>query len=424
MWTKLRHLRTPLGRKRLRKQAATRLVPLVIGVARWHRRRLGARTRLVAIIGSIGKSTTTAAITAVLEPGARPSTRNGMERAVVEVLRCGPWRRHATLEAALGKTIDMARFGNLLQPDVTVITAIASDHGPDFGSLEAVRDEKARFLGGIRAGGRLVINGDDPQVRAMVAGRPEPVVTYGHAAGNTVRAVAWQLDWPHGTRLTVAVGERTVEVRSRLLGLAMTYPVLAALAVAMVEGVALERAVAALATVAPAPCRLQLLPLPGGGWIIDDSYKCTLESMDAALDLLAQVPGRRLAVLGPATDIIGSAKAPHRRIGARLPGLVDLAVLVASSSKPIASGAAAAGMPRSSLIKAGDTAEEALAAIRPLLRPGDVVLVKGRHDLKLSRVALALAGRDVRCRLDRCRIFELACGDCPMLGRATPDVRS
>jgi UDP-N-acetylmuramoyl-tripeptide--D-alanyl-D-alanine ligase len=398
-------------------------VPLAIGVARWHRRRLGARTRLVAVIGSVGKSTTSAAIAAVLEPGRRPTTRNGMEWSVREVLSCWPWRRYATVEAALGASVGMARYGSLLQPDVAVITAIASDHSTLLGSLEAIRDEKATFLPGMRPGGTLVVNGDDALVRSMVAERREPVVTYGHAAGNRVRAVDWRLDWPEGTRLTVAVGERTVEVRSRLLGRAMTYPLLAAMAVALVEGIEPERAAAALATVEPAPHRLQLLPLPGGGWIIDDSYKCTVESMEAALELLAEVPARRLAVLGPMSDIVGSSKPPHRQIGARLPSILDLAVLVGSSSKPIASGAAAAGMPRTALIKAGDTAEDALAAVRPLLRPGDVVLVKGRHDHKLARVALALAGRNVRCRLDRCRIFEVDCSACPMLGRDTQPSR-
>lgn len=76
-------------------------------------------------------------------------------------------------------------------------------------------------------------------------------------------------------------------------------------------------------------------------------------------------------------------------------------------------------MSRAAIVKAGHTAGDALAALRPLLQPGDVVLVKGRHDLKLARVALALAGRDVGCRLDSCRIFEVGCGACPMLARGT-----
>ena len=67
---------------------------------------------------------------AVLEPGRPPTTRNGLEWSVGEVLSCGPWRRYATVEAALGASVGMARYGSLLQPDIAVITAIASDHSP------------------------------------------------------------------------------------------------------------------------------------------------------------------------------------------------------------------------------------------------------------------------------------------------------
>ncbi|HEX6015341.1 MAG TPA: hypothetical protein VFY87_26790, partial [Geminicoccaceae bacterium] len=98
----------------------------------------------------------------------------------------------------------------------------------------------------------------------------------------------------------------TFDVRLRLLGQVMVYPVLAAVAVAWAEGRPLERAVADLEALPPQPGRLQLEPLANGAWLVRDEFKSSLETIEAALDVMAELPGRRIVVIGSVSEPPGS----------------------------------------------------------------------------------------------------------------------
>ncbi|MFO1067832.1 MAG: Mur ligase family protein [Geminicoccaceae bacterium] len=414
---KLRHLRSPLGRIRLRKQAVARLVPLLAGAAIAHRATAGRWTRIVAVVGSLGKTTTTRAVRAVLgDPRPAPDA-NMIETVAGQVLRCWPWRRHAAIEAGISRPGHMARLAGVLRPDIVVVTAVASEHRTSLGPLDRIRDEKAIMLTRLRPGGIAVLNGDDPRVMTMAAMTPARFVTFGYGEGCDVRALRHRLDWPHGSELVVAVGGRELTLRTRLLGRALSYPLLAALAVAWVEGRDLDRAVAALEALPPTPQRLALSRLPNDAWLIDDSLKGTLETFDTALDLLAEVPARRIAVMGDASEI-GSGGGPvYRRLGERLAGIADLVLVLGNNHQPYAAGAVRAGMRREAVVRLKDDLGAAVVQARATLRPGDVVLVKGRMSQKLERVALALSGRTVGCRLASCDISSPPCSLCPMLER-------
>ena len=163
---------------------------------------------------------------------------------------------------------------------------------------------------------------------------------------------------------------------------------------------------------------MALTALPDGGWLIDDSFKGTLETIDAALDVLALVPGRRLVVIGDVSEPVGSQGPIYRRLGARLAGMADVVITLGHGHQRFAAGAVRAGMPRHALIDAGHDYRVALAQLQAVRRPGDVILVKGRTPQRLARLALALAGRDVRCGIQECRLNELTCSRCAMLERS------
>ena len=113
--------------------------------------------------------------------------------------------------------------------------------------------------------------------------------------------------------------------------------------------------------------------------------------------MLAEVPGRRIVVIGSVSEPPGSQGPIYRRLGARLAAM-DARVIVSSTEfQRYAAGAAAAGMPRDALVDAGRDVRGAVEAVRADLGPGDVVLVKGRDTERLDRVGLALQGREVRC---------------------------
>ena len=299
---------SPFGRRQLRAHLYSRSQPLLEAAAGLHRRTLARGCRLVAVVGSFGKTTTTAALDAPV----LMAQGKGMGRIAAGILKIRHGHERAVLEIAIDRKGQMARHGTVARPDIVVVTAIGSEHSGSLGSLDQIRDEKAIILRHLRAGGIAVLNGDDPRVASMATSTSARVLTFGFGADNDVRASGLRLDWPHGTRLKVHVGGATHEVRVRLLGRVMTYPILAAVTVAWVEGRPLEDVMSALEALPAQPGRLQLLPLANGAWLIRDEFKSTLETIDAALDALAEVPGRRIVVVGDISEPPGS-QGPHYR---------------------------------------------------------------------------------------------------------------
>jgi UDP-N-acetylmuramoyl-tripeptide--D-alanyl-D-alanine ligase len=414
-WRKLGQLATPLDRHNLWLSVRNRATPQLQVLAALHRRTLARRVRIVTVVGSFGKTTTAAAVCAVLGLPPPPSNRNADGSVALRLLRLRPWQRHAVFEVALSGPGQMAAIAAMVRPDLVVVTSIGSEHNRSFGNLDVTRAEKGRMVEALGAGGTAVLNRDDLRVMAMAEATRGRVVTCGFDPAADVRATDVELDFPHGTRLTVHVAGRALPVRLRLLGRVMVYPCLAALAVAWIEGLPLERAVAALEALPPRPGRLQLLPLPGGAWLLRDDYKSQVETIDAALDVLAEVPGRRIVVIGSISEPPGSQYPIYRRLGERLAQVASRVVVVSPMFRRYAVGATAAGMPRAALVDARGGVRAAWEAVRAELRPGDVVLVKGRITERLDRVALALQGRDVRCAIESCKLNEMRCEDCPKL---------
>ena len=394
--------------------------PVLSRLALAHRRTLGKRTRLVTVVGSFGKTTTTRCIAATLGLPERQPRDNCRSHLAVAVFARTGVGRHAVLEVGIDHPGQMADYARVLRPDVTVVTAIGSEHGRSLGHLDGTRREKAHMVAALPRDGLAVLNGDDPNVMAMQAETGAAVVTFGTGPGCDVRAVSVALDWPRGMRLEVEAGAERATVTLRLLGEAMVYPALAAIAVARAAGVTLPAAAARLAAVAPAPGRLEPVEIAGGATLIRDEFKSTEETIHAALDLLAAVPARRrLVVLGDVSEPRGSQGPIYRTIGARVGAIASFAVFLGRRCETYAAGARAAGLARAAIRKAGHDVALAAGLVRERLEPGDVVLVKGRDNERLDRVALALMGRDVRCDRELCYFLKTRCEKCSLLACAS-----
>lgn len=416
---KLRHLRTPLGRQHLLRGAMKYLWRPASWAAWCYRRTLGRRTRVIAVVGSFGKTTTAAAIQTVL--GMAPQAPHQFFRGptytglALSLIRTPPWRRWAAFEVAIDGPGQMAPYARMLRPDIVVVTSIGSEHHRSLGTLEGTRDEKGQMLAALRPGGLALLNRDDPLVMTMAPPGGARIVTFGLDPAAEIRAGDLRLDWP-GTRFTLHAAGECHELSVRLLGRVMAYPILAAVAVAIAEGLPLQPALATLAEMEPRPGRLQALPLPGGAWLIRDDFKSSLETIDAALDVLAEAPGRRIAVLGSISEPRGSQGPLYRRLGGRLAAMEARLIVVGSAYSRYAAGARAAGMSPAAMTHAASGVRGAWEAVQSDLRPGDVVLVKGRDNERLDRVGLALQGRTVRCTIEFCDLRGFRCAGCPMLG--------
>lgn len=414
----LRMLRTPLGRTLIAKGFLYRAWPLYATAARaW--RRTGLRdTRVVAVVGSFGKSTTARAAMAALGGEAtRITPRNAWSSVARAMLGFGRDDPYAVLEIGIDGPGQMASYARMVQPDVVLVTTVGSEHHRSLGGLEHTRHEKADMVRSLGPSGTAVLNGDDPNVLWMRGETRAKVVTFGLEDGNDVVARDVGLAWPTGSRFRLAWAGGTRDVQLRMVGLPMVRAALGAAAAALAEGVDPDRIVAGLEALPPTPGRLQPVPLEGDAWLVDDTFKSSIETVHAALDALEEIPARRkLVVMGEISEPPGSQGPLYREVGRKMAGIASKLVLVGGNFQRYAAGAREGGLADEDVIDAGRSPRGAAEAIRRELRPGDVVLVKGRDTQRLDRVALLLAGRSVACELAFCDA-RIRCANCPMLER-------
>lgn len=417
-------LRTPLGRQQIAAGFRYRAWPAYAAAARVHRARLPATTRVVAVVGTFGKTTTSRAVRAALglDPAAHVSA-NCWEHVARRVLAVRRDDANAVIEVGIAKPGEMAQYARVVRPDVTVVTSIGSEHRRSLRTPEGTRDEKAHMVRALAPDGLAVLNGDDPNVAWMRGETRARVVTFGLDPSNDVVGSDLRLDWPHGMELTVAARGASARVRAPLFGEKMAYPLLAAAAVGLEAGRTLDDVAHHLAHVTPAPGRLQPFALPDDVWVLRDEHKSGYETFHAALDAFAAIEARRrIAVVGDIGEPPRPQGPAYRALGARLGGIAARIVVVGSMHRRIVGGARDAGMPGEHVIDAGRAVHDAIALLRGMLRPGDVVLLKGRDTQHLERIWLALAGRTVGCRRVHCDMRG-RCDRCPMLERGWPDDR-
>ncbi len=310
-------LGTPAGRVHVRQGIAYRAWPLLSRLARLHRRTLARKTRVIAVTGSFGKSTTTRAIVAALGlPRHDAMLFNSWSWIAFALLRIRPGQRHAVIEVGISKPGQMKFYARTVNPDVAVITSVGSEHHRSLGTLEVTRAEKSWMVQALPASGAAVLNGDDANVMWMRSKTRARVVTFGFGAACDVRADTVRLDWPRGTRFHLTAFGQERDVAVRLLGRHMIYPILAAVAVAQLEGFTLDRALARLSELEPTRGRMQPVLLPNGVTVLRDDFKSALETVHTALDVLGEIPAsRRVVLLGSVNEPPGAQRPIYQAIG-------------------------------------------------------------------------------------------------------------
>lgn len=409
---------TSVGRRELLARAGDRVGPSLCAIASLYRKIVVRRTRVVAVVGSFGKTTTARAVIASLGLPHRHVGLNAVAWVALACLRIRPGQRYAVIEVGINGPGQMIKRARTVWPDIAVVTSVGSEHNRSLKNLEMTRNEKAEMVRILPSSGAAVLNGDDPNVRWMAGETRARVVTFGFGDANDVRATDLALDWPHGTRFTLHTPAGTRSVRVRLIGRPMVYAVLAAAAVGVVERLPLGDVVSRLEALEPTPGRLQPVPLPNGAVLLRDDFKAPEETIEAALEVLREIPARRrIVVLGDVEEPVGPQRRIYRRQANHIAQIAARAVFVSigdnfSSRK---AGAKAGGLSPDAILKARNI-RKAVDLLSDL-DAGDVVLVKGRHTQRLERVALALMGREVRCELVYCNARLTQCGGCPMLGQ-------
>ena len=350
--------------------------------------------RLAAITGSAGKTTTKDFAAAVLArrfavektPGSQNS-QIGFPMSVMNLPRAPEWM---VGEMGLSEPGNLATLSRAFEPDVAAILLVAPAHLQFFASVDAIADAKAEILEGLKPGGTLVANADDPRVAAIAARHRGRVVRFGRgsSADVTARAVAAE---PDGSRFVLATPEGEARVRLPLPGAHQVTNFLAAAAIGHAVGVPPSECAAAAETLAPAAHRGELRRHASGALLYDDAYNANPASMRAALETLAALPARRrIAVLGDMLELGPEESRWHREAGAAAFGRANLLVCVGARAALYGEGAVGAGLSESAVHRVASP-EEAAGLLAGLLEAGDAALFKASRGIGLERAVDLLA---------------------------------
>ncbi len=385
------------------------------------------RPRVIAVVGSVGKTTTKDAIYAALagevyvrknaksfnsEIGV-PLTILGLDNPWsdpwkwVEVLARGLFvalfaRRYpAWLIAEVGadRPGDIRRIARWLRPEIVVYTGVPEVpvHVEYFASPEEVFAEKRSIVEYLRPGGVLIANADDPHAEELRTDYSGAFVSYGCERGE-VRAsheeIIMQNDLPAGVRFRANAGGSSVPLSLQgALGRPRIYAALAALSVARQLGVDMVAASRGLSYAPVSPGRMRLIEGAARSVLIDDTYNSSPAALHAALDTLENISaqGRKIAILGDMLELGTFSAREHAAAGEHAARAAGMLITVGFRARGMAEAALDAGMPGESVRSyEADEAARASSELRLEVRPGDVILVKGSQSMRMERAVKAL----------------------------------
>ena len=379
--------------------ADLRAVPLVVvpdtvralqELATRVRRESGAA--VVAVTGSAGKSTTKEISAELLSARYRVFRNRGNLNNHIGLPLSLLELRHkpdiGVLELGMNHFGEISALVKMAEPEVRVWTNVGPAHLEFFGTVEAIAEAKAEILEGAGKDALLVANADDDLVMRHAADFAGRVRTFGVERPADVRALAVNDLGIDGTAALVRTPVGDAEIRTPLPGIANLSNVLAATVVAIRFDVPLSDIAARAAVLKPVAHRGEVVRA-GGVTVVDDSYNSNPKALSRALSMLAAETryARRIAVLGEMLELGAAGESLHRASGAEAAqvGLDALIVVGGMNAKALAAGAQAAGLPGASVHHVGDSKEAAdLAAL--LVRPGDLVLVKGSRGIRTEAV--------------------------------------
>lgn len=359
-----------------------------------HAVRTASGTRVVAITGSAGKTTTKEAIAELLRGRGRVvknkgnlNNHIGLPLSLLQ-LRTRP--DVAVMELGMNHAGEISTLIAIAAPETRVWTNVGDAHMGFFDSSDGIADAKAEILEDASADHVLVCNADDARVMARVGAFPGRTLTFGTSAAATVRACDVERLGIDGmsARMVTPAGER--QIRTPLTGRGNLANVLAAAAVALDLGTPIDDVVAGASRLQATDRRGVVRHLRAGTVLIDDSYNSSPSALAAALDVVADETraSRKVAVLGEMLELGGHAEALHRRCGAlaAAAGLQRLFSVGGGPARVLADAAVEAGMPASAVMWI-DGSESAAPTVAAAIRPGDLVLVKGSRGVRTDLVA-------------------------------------
>ncbi|MBX3004249.1 MAG: UDP-N-acetylmuramoyl-tripeptide--D-alanyl-D-alanine ligase [Anaerolineales bacterium] len=372
-------------------------LPALQTVARFWRRRL-SELRVVGITGSVGKTTTKELTADVLSQRFRTFKSAGNFNNEIglplSVLSIRPDTQRAVLEMGFYVIGEIALLADIAVPEIGVVTNVGTVHASRAGSQEAIYQGKAELVKSLPAQGVAILNHDDPYVRRMAQDTAARVFFYGLEPQADLWADHIEGLGLDGVRFRLHYQGETLHVRIPLIGRHSVHTALRAAAVGIVEGMDWGAILSGL-RIGNAQLRLMAVPGRNGSLLLDDTYNASPESTVAALNLLGELEGRKVAVLGDMLELGQYEEQGHRIVGNLAARVVELLVTVGPRAHIIAETARQAGLNSTAIHEFGDS-QAALGFLQDALAAGDVVLVKGSRAVHMDKIVPDLEEKNER----------------------------
>lgn len=347
--------------------------------------------RVIGITGSVGKSSTKELVAAVLrqrfETLKSIGNLNNEIGLPLTLLKLNERHRYAVLEMGTYALGEIQRLCEIAQPSVGIVTKVGPSHLERLGTIDRIAQAKAELVQALPDEGIAILNGDDPYVRPMQEKTRARAFLYGLEPQNDLWADSIESDGLEGIAFDLHRAEEKLHVHVPLLGRHSVQTALAAASVGLVEEMPWYDILNGLQDVS---AQLRLIAVHGekGTTLLDDTYNASPDSSLAALNLLAELSGRKVAVLGDMLELGAIEEQGHRVVGGRAAEVVQVLIAVGSRGKWIGEAAQEAGL--RDTYWAEDN-EQALEVLRDVIQAGDMILVKGSRGAKMEEIVAALA---------------------------------
>ncbi len=349
--------------------------------------------QVVAITGSVGKTSTKELTAAVLGQRHRVLKSRGNYNNEIglplTILELTDDHDFMALEMGAYQPGEIESLCRIAQPDIGVVTIVSPAHLERMGSLEAIQATKQELVEALPASGSAILNYDEPLVMQMANHTTASVFTYGLNPEADLWADEIGSMGLDGIHFKMRHQDASLHVHVPLLGRHSVHTALRASAVGIRAGMEWDDIISGLQD-KQAQLRLVAVEGPNGSLIIDDTYNSSPESALAALNLLHDLDGRRIAVMGDMLELGAAEQESHLLVGRRIAAVADILVTVGVRAQWFGQAAEELGMPASA-IYALENADQAINLLEKTIEPADVTLIKGSLGMRLDRIVTALS---------------------------------
>lgn len=346
--------------------------------------------RVIGITGSVGKSTTKELVADVMSQRYRTVKNQGNLNNEIglplTLLKLSRGTECAVTEMGFYVPGEIKQLCDLALPQVGILTNIGTVHAERAGSQEIIARGKSELVQSLPAAplGTAILNYDDPWIRPMNTLTQANIFYYGldpkadlwadRVEGHGLEGISFRLHY-QGDQYSLQIP---------LIGQHSVHTALRAVAAGLVEGLTWEEIITGLKR-SGNQLRLVAVKTQQGALMLDDTYNASPESTLAALNLLSEIPGRRIAVLGGMYELGPYEASGHEMVGIRAAEVAERILTLGDKAKMIADAAVRSGKATQQVSNFENT-DQVVEALRDLLKEGDVVLVKGSHGLRMDRI--------------------------------------